>query len=413
MHSTQGQLRAFHDGELSESSLARVQAHLGACPSCRQHAESLHARSGHVRAVLSALDPAPAETARTPVSDGLTVASARAARTHLEIYSSTKENIPMFKKLFSPRLRLVWTALVVVAVLAAALSLPPVRAIAGNFLGLFRVQQVSAIPFDPLNLPENFSFDQPGITQLVAENLKYEEVGKAQDAASAAEAGNLAGIPVRLPTGLSSAPKLSVQPGVKMSFKVDLPRIQAILSEAGFGDIQLPKELDGATVKAELPMIVTAMYDEYTASGPDNGKPVGDVRPPGQAPDAGQDPDAGGSWCPDCTVLVQLASPTIETPEGVDLAAIGKAYLRLTGMSAEEVDSFSQTVDWSTTLVIPVPNFTTHETVSVDGVNGMLILQNPDYTTQYMLIWAKDGIVYALTGYGTRPKVLEIANSLK
>ena len=393
MHSTQGQLRAFHDGELSETELARVQAHLGACPSCRQHAESLHARSGHVRAVLSALDPVPAEAA----------ASARAASTHLEVYSSTKENIPMFQKLFAPhtgilyRLRPVLAVLLVVAVLAAAISLPPVRAIAGNFLGLFRVQQVSAVPFDPLNLPENFSFDQPGITQLLTENLKYEEVGKAQNAASAAEAGSLASIPVRLPTGLSGAPKLSVQPGVKMSFKVDLPRIQSILSDAGFGDIQLPKELDGATVKAELPMIVTAMYGEYEQ--------------PETA--AGQDPDAGGGWCPSCTVLVQLASPTIETPEGVDLAAIGKAYLRLTGMSAAEAESFSQTVDWSTTLVIPVPNFAARETVSVDGVNGMLILQNPDYATQYMLIWAKDGIVYALTGYGTRPKVLEIANSLK
>jgi hypothetical protein len=30
-----------------------------------------------------------------------------------------------------------------------------------------------------------------------------------------------------------------------------------------------------------------------------------------------------------------------------------------------------------------------------------------------MLIWAKDGIVYGLTGYGSREKVLAIANSLK
>jgi len=303
----------------------------------------------------------------------------------------------MLKKLFAPRVRLVWAALALITILAASLSLPPVRAFANSFLGLFRVQQVSVIPFDPLNLPSNFSTDQPGITQLFADNLKIETLGNAQEAATSAEASSLAGIPVRLPESLSGTPRLSVQPGTKLSFKVDLSRIQAILSDAGFKDIQLPKELDGATVNAELPMIVTAMYGDYI---------------PGSA-GPGQDPDVKNSWCSDCTVLVQLASPTIETPEGVDLSAIGKAYLRLTGMTDADAESFSQTVDWATTLVIPVPNSTSRETVSVDGVNGVFIQQNPEYSTQYMLIWVKNGIIYALTGYGDSQTALKIANSLK
>jgi hypothetical protein len=389
MHPTEGQLRAFFDGELSDTELARMQAHLEMCPPCRQHAESLQVRAGQVQVVLSALDPTAAESA----------APAREARSHFEVYSSTKEKIPMFKKLFAPRFRPLWATLAVAVILTAAISLPPVRAIANDFLGLFRVQQVSAVPFDPLNLPANFNFDQQSITQLMAENLKYEIVGKAQDAATSSEASSLAGIPVRLPASslITGDLKLSIEPGTKMSFKVDLERIQSILSDAGFGDIKLPKELDGTTVKAELPMIVTAVYGDNTQS----------------RAAAGRDPDAEGGWCSNCTVLVQLASPTIETPEGVDLAAIGKAYLRLTGMSDAEADSFSQTVDWSTTLVIPVPNFASRETVSVDGVDGILIQQSPSYDTQYMLIWAKDGLVYALTGYGTRSTALEIANSLK
>jgi hypothetical protein len=394
MHPTEGQLRAFFDSELSETELARMQAHLEICPPCRQHAESLQVRAGQVHAVLSALDPTTAESA----------ASAREARSHFEVYSSTKEKIPMFKKLFTPRLRPVWAVLAVTIVLVAAISLPPVRAIANDILGLFRVQQVSAVPFDPLKLPENFNFAQQSITQLMAENLKYEIVGKAQESATSSEASGLAGIPVRLPASslVTGTPKLSIEPGAKLSFKVDLPRIQAILSDAGFADIKLPKELDGSTVNAELPMIVTAVYGDYTPSGAAAGQDT-----------AGHDPDIEGKWCTNCTVLVQLASPTIDTPAGVDLAAIGKAYLRLAGMSDAEADSFSQTVDWSTTLVIPVPNFASRETVSVDGVNGILIQQSPNYDTQYMLIWVKDGLVYALTGYGTRSTALEIANSLK
>jgi len=305
----------------------------------------------------------------------------------------------MFQKLFAPRFRPLWATLVVAVILTAAIGLPPVRAFANNILGLFRVQQVSAVPFDPLNLPENFSFDQQSITQLMVENLEYEAVGKTQDAATSGEASSLAGIPVRLPASslVTGTPRLSIEPGAKMSFKVDLPRIQSILSDAGFKDIKLPEELDGTTVKAELPMIVTAVYSDNQQS----------------KAAVGQDPDAEGEWCSNCTVLIQLASPTVETPEGVDLAAIGKAYLRLTGMSDAEAESFSQAVDWTTTLVIPVPNFATRETVSVDGVDGIMIQQNPNYDTQYMLIWAKDGIVYALTGYGRRSMALEIANSLK
>ena len=304
----------------------------------------------------------------------------------------------MFQKMFAPRFRLLWATLVVALVLTAAISLPPVRAIANDFLGLFRVQQVSAVPFDPLNLPQNFEFNQESITQLMAENLEYEVVGKAQDAATSEEASSLAGITVRLPASstVKGDLRLFVQPGAKISFKVDLERIQAILSDAGFSDIKFPTELDGTTVKAELPMIVIALYSDMT-----------------QSKIMHQDPDDEMGGCPNCTVLVQLASPTVETPEGVDLTAIGKAYLRLTGMSDAEADSFSQTVDWATTLVIPVPNFVSRETVSVDGVNGILIQQNPNSARQYMLIWAKDGLVDALTGYGTRTTALEIANSLK
>ena len=123
----------------------------------------------------------------------------------------------MLKKYFTPRMRLAWAVLALVIILAASFSLSPIRAFANNVLGLFRVQQVSVIPFDPLNLPSNFSADQPGITQLFADNLKIETLGKEQDAATLAEASSLAGIPVRLPESFSGSPRLSIQPGTKLS----------------------------------------------------------------------------------------------------------------------------------------------------------------------------------------------------
>jgi len=85
------------------------------------------------------------------------------------------------------------------------------------------------------------------------------------------------------------------------------------------------------------------------------------------------------------------------------------------GMSEEEAAQFSQQVDWTTTLVIPIPRYgTTYEDVMVDGVPGTLIHQSLEQNAPgYLLIWVKDNIVYALTGPGDGAQALEIAASLK
>jgi hypothetical protein len=389
-HWSQGQLQTYHDGELGEIEVERLKNHLAVCARCQALAAALFARADRLQDQLAILDPQAAESP----------APARVARSRLEAYKSKKEKIPMFNKLFTRNFRPFWAILAIIAVLAISLTIPQVRAIANSFLGLFRVEQVAVVPVNLVDLPNNFSNAGPSIMQLFSDNLKVEEMGEAQDVATAVEASALVGIPVRLPTGIEGTPKLSVQPGMHLSFKVDLPRIRSILQEAGFGDMQLPSNLDGATVDADLPASVTALYgackSDQAVSAP------------------GEDPDEMGGWGVNCTALVQLPSPTINAPEGLDVAAIGKAFLQMTGMSAEEADAFSQTVDWSTTLVIPVPSFTSHQTVTVDGVNGVLIQQDPNYAqSMYILIWAKDGIVYALAGYGNSSSALAIANSLK
>jgi hypothetical protein len=85
------------------------------------------------------------------------------------------------------------------------------------------------------------------------------------------------------------------------------------------------------------------------------------------------------------------------------------------GMTPEEAAHFAQNVDWTTTLVVPIPRYgTTYRDVLVDGVNATLIEQNmEDHARQYMLMWVKDGIVYALTGPGSGTRGLRIAESLQ
>ena len=108
-----------------------------------------------------------------------------------------------------------------------------------------------------------------------------------------------------------------------------------------------------------------------------------------------------------------MVNPTISAPPELDVAQIGNSFLQLLGMSPEEAALFSETVDWTTTLLIPIPRHsTTYQEVTVDGVDATLILQQ-DYVPKFMLLWVKNDIVYALSGPGNSSTALEIANTLE
>lgn len=394
MHLSNGQLKAYQDGALPAEESRSMEAHLADCPRCQLRAAEMAARSQRVRQHLSALDPHPAES---PIS-------AKTARSQFQAYFTRKETTPMFQKIFSKQLRPAWAILSVVAILAIALSFPSVRAAAVSFLGLFRVQKVTVVQFNPADLPDLSGNTESYMTQLFSDNVQMTEIGEPQDAADAAEASAAAGIAVRLPASFDTLPDLTVQPSVTMTFTVDLPILRAILEEMGRGDIVLPDDLDGTVVTAVLPAPVTARYgdcDRMTSQ---------------EAREAGYDPDDPSSWpMTDCTVLVQFASPTISAPPGLDVAAIGKAFLQMTGMSAADADAFSQTVDWSSTLVLPIPTSADYREVQVDGVSGAFVSgpTSSDGETEYMLIWVKDGVMYALNGSGSLNEAAAIANSLK
>jgi hypothetical protein len=135
---------------------------------------------------------------------------------------------------------------------------------------------------------------------------------------------------------------------------------------------------------------------------------------PKVARETGQDPDEPERFWDPSVIFIQLPSPTVNTPPGLDIDQIGKAYLMMTGMSAEEAEAFSQTVDWATTLVVPIPDYASSQKVQVDGVQGVFVEQSRSRVNRprYLLIWVKEGIVYALEGQGDQGGPA-IANTLE
>ena len=392
MHLTDGELRAYQDHELSSPDRDRVKGHLAGCERCREQAELLRLRSLQVDKRLAAIAPLPSQAPR-PLG---------AARARLEARISEKENTSMLKKIFSRPYRKAWAIAGVVALLALALAFPPVQAIANSFLGLFRVQQVSIIAVDPGNLPNQLGSSSQ-FENLMSKDVHFEKSGEIVQVGTAGEASSIANFAVRLPAALDGTPSLKIQPSSKASLAVDMQQIRAVLDEIGRSDIQLPDGLDGATVSVDIPTSVIAQYGQCKFD-------------PQAARQVGQDPGHQRmAQLPRCTTFMQLPSPDISAPPGLDLAKIGEAYLEVMGMSKEEAASFAKNVDWTTTLVVPIPRYgAEYQDVTVDGVTGTLIEQTSEgVARQYMLLWVKDGIIYALTGPGDGSTAVQIAGSLQ
>ena len=391
MHLSEKEFKVYFAGDDTDPEVIRITDHLVECPECQERADRFSTTGIETSRQMSALAPGVEESAQ-PVH----LAFERFEQKYLE-----KENMSMFDRIFNRKYRFTWVAVGVVALLAVAMLFPQVRAIGSSFLGLFRVEQFTILQIDPENLEEQLG-SSSNFEYLLAEDVQVEEFGEMQEVTSKEEASGLAGFQVRLPGAVDGDAQLVLQPGARVSLLVDLPKVQALMDELGISDPILPAELDGAEVSLELPVAVAAAFGTCEVS-------------PEMVREAGVDPDGPIPDLSKCITLTQFPSPEISAPPGLDIARIGQSFLQVLGMTPEEAAQFGQSVDWTTTLVIPIPRYgTEYQEVLVDGVEGTLIMQSQrSEFPHYLLIWIKDGIVYALTGPGDVQSAVELANSLE
>lgn len=296
--------------------------------------------------------------------------------------------------------------LAIALLLALVLSIPATRSLAGQFLALFRVQQVSVVPVDFTGLQQLAGDSSLGaqISDILSQSLDVtKKPGEPVAVANAAEASNQAGFAVRVPEGMSPT-AITVQSEMAFSFKVDLARAQALLDEAGRSDLVLPKSIDGAQVSVDVPASVVVAYNNCPTLDVEQGQP---------GPSAGGTGSAGRRYS-GCVYLAQIPSPQVDAPSGIDVGQLAQIALQFTGMSASQAMAYSQTIDWASTLVVPIPkNAATYEQVQVDGVTGMLIQRPAEDTPEYALLWVKSGIIYVISGLGSNSQLaLQMANSL-
>ncbi len=395
MHLDDGQLRAYLDGELGFAR-QEAQEHLAACPECQARLEALQARAELSARRLAFL--APSSTAPTAGPQ----LEARPAFARFKNRLNQTKEIPMLQKLFRPRTFA--AGMVVVLLLVVALSIPSGFAWAGQFLNLFRVQQVAVIPIDPtglMALRSNSALGQQ-ISSLLAQSVNFsKKPGTPQEVASAAEASQAAGFTLRLPDNQTLQPRLVVQPGAAFSLVVDRARAQALLNESGHSNLVLPQSLDKESIDVTIPNSVSASY--------------GVCPDPTVESATGAFGGSNGRRYADCVIFAQMPSPTVTAPPDVDVQQLAQIALEFTGMTSDQAQAFAQSVNWTSSLVIPLPkNAATYQQVQVDGVTGYLIQRPADDAPEYALIWVKNGVIYTIGGLGSNSaQAIAMANALK
>jgi len=192
---------------------------------------------------------------------------------------------------------------------------------------------------------------------------------------------------------------------------INRDRVATLLDEIGSSDINIPESANGALIAVHIPKTVISMYGDcpvrnrHVSSNPQSKAEALAERKMERMANINDT---------NCTYLIQAPGPTVSVPPDLNMSDIAEAALELAGMSPAEARSFCQTVDWSSTLVVPIPrNSSSYETVTVDGVEGTLITETLSQGNRYSLLWIKNGVIHSLAGHGNSSDALSLAASLR
>ena len=366
-----GAFRANLDGELDPVRRRVLERHLPECPRCQAQLEAVRANALIVARRLEVLVPSAgfpisAESAEAPVP----------AVPQLAFRRQLQGVIIMLIRSLAPWQRATAAAALTVLLLAALVTLPAGRALAIDFLNLFRVQRFAVVtvdprqPFDPLAHLERLG------TVHVPSRVEETTVGSL-DAATAQ-----AGIPVRhpsvLPAGFATTPRITLLPASEATFTIDRQKAERYLQSVG-ANRSVPPHLDGARLVLRVPAAVLLTYE-------------GRGQPP--------------------LVVAQLASPTVTVEGRVSLAEVREFLLGVPGLPEDTRAQLRAMNDWMITLPVPVPrDRAAWREIMLNGVPALIIADNTALAGG--LIWQRDGIVTAIAGPLSERQLLDVAQSLR
>jgi putative zinc finger protein len=389
---TDEMLRALLDGELAPAESAAVDKHIAECPACQSRSKAVSAAAARVGTLLGTLN-VPASSSESNPQMALARFKAR--------LNPQEERVPFLTRIFAPRWRFAWAASLAAVILAGSLAFPSARSFAQRLLATLRIEKVQTVTLDFASMDSSSNRKlQQGLGQMISDNVVVTTDEKEMDASSQDAASKLTGFPVKLLSSRQDSPSFRVAGAHAFHMTVDRARLQEVLDEAGRTDLILPANLDGAQVSVQVPRSVEVSYGNCSANRKSrHGEP--------QADSADANPPS------DCLALIQAPSPTVNMPAELDLQQLAETALQLAGMTPVQARKFCQTIDWRSTLVLPIPRgVTSYEPVSINGIQGTLMRFPSKNRPSYALIWVDDGIIYGLVGWGDPNMAVQLASSL-
>jgi len=301
-------------------------------------------------------------------------------------------------------------------VVAILVSINPVRSWAQRILAMLRVQKIQVVTIDPTTLMSSSSEPDSRpyklINQFVADNVVVTlDPGRPDVFSDVTRAAQSAGYAIRTIGSLGAPHSVEVNGETAFQMTINRDRVVTLLDEIGRPDIHIPESANGALIAVHIPKSVISIYGDcpalhkYVSSHPQSEAEALAERKMERMANIKDT---------NCTYLIQAPSPTVSVPSDLNMSDIAEAALELAGMSPAEAQSFCQTVDWSSTLVVPIPrNSSSYETVTVEGVEGTLITEMLSQGNRYSLLWIKNGVIHSLAGHGNSSDALSLAASLR
>jgi hypothetical protein len=366
-----GALRAYLDDALPEAQQAELATHTRGCAACSERLERQASLAAHASALLALPPDSPdpqRALARLRASQAPTIETTYGKPATAARRNTMQSRAPFWA---APR-RGLFAGMAAIMAIVALLTLPPVRVAANQLLQIFRVQKVMFMPISPERIEQLKQLDFDGSTLFVGKPKIVNQPAEPRTVDSAAAAADAAGFSIAQPSLFPSPPTSTsyvVHDRMVMQSQVNVEAARQLLALLDIKDVTLPDSLGAQPISADVPPFVETRYtgDGYNLT------------------------------------LRQGHSPTLTLPDGVDVAQLGKAGLRLLGMDEAAAEELSSRIDWSSTLIFPFPQ-DIHDIreVQVGGARGLLVSEGRRSGQHWQLYWQN----------GERFSMLEVQGNL-
>jgi len=284
-----------------------------------------------------------------------------------------------------------WMLAAIAAALVALLLLPNSGALANQILSLFRVQQFQPVQVtkqevQTLSTRPIPTFEDLGTLQIQANSLQTHENLTEAQAAQMVNFPIL--VPNALPRGISGTPDFSVIDAGHATFTFNASKAHAFFVKNGYGNVNIPANLDGATFDITTTAGVLIAY---------------------------------GNQATTQFMVVEFPSPVVRATGNASLQELRDVALSLPGLPAQLVAQLKQ-IDLNSGVVpLPIPTGVNSQSITVHGTTGLLLTSNISTTIEQLkkfpagsaVVWQTHGIIYALGGtISDTNQLLNSANSL-